>query len=126
MKPSKLLVAASLGLLAGPATVSAWNTPAMKVEALLFHEDGTIEFTLLDPDPAHYEFVCDLGTNSVFLKIDPCDIGVGNGKKATNPNCNVAVDRMAELLLRAKIEQIPVHVFREDCKVVQTSLKPLS
>lgn len=126
MKHPKILGVASLALLAGSATVLAWNTPAMKVEALLFHEDGTIEFTLLDPDPTRYEFVCDLSTNSVFLRIDPCDVGVGNGKKATNPNCNVAVDRMAELLLRAKVEQIPVHVFREDCKVVQTSLKPLS
>lgn len=125
MKRTSLAVVASMVLFAGSFSAWGWNLGAMYIEALNFNDDGTIEFTLLDPDPAIYEFKCDINEVSPWFKIDSCDIGNGKGNKSASPTCTASVDRMAEMLLTAKVNRIPVHVHRDECAVSQVALKPL-
>lgn len=104
----------------------AWNTGAMYIEALQFRDDGTIRFTLLDPDPDEYEFKCDLSlARPVWFEIPSCDIGQGKGNKSASPSCLANQSRMGDMLLQAKLFSVPVHVQRDFCIVSEVALKPM-
>lgn len=42
-----------------------------------------------------------------------------------SPTCTASVERMADMLLTAKVNRIPVHVQRDECSVSEVALKPL-
>ena len=60
-----------------------------------------------------------------WFVISSCDIGNGKGNKSASSTCLTSVDRMAEMLLKAKLTGVPVHVTRNLCAVTETALKPL-
>ncbi len=108
------------------ASAMAWNEGAMYIEALQFRDDGTIRFTLLDPDPAEYEFKCDLSlAKPVWFEIPSCDIGNGKGNKSASPSCLANQSRMGDMLLQAKLFGVRVHVQRDLCVVSEVALKPI-
>jgi hypothetical protein len=125
MKRVILAITASLALLAGSFPAWAWNLRALYVEALQFRDDGTIRFTLLDPDPGVYEYKCDENGTSPWFRIDSCDVGNGKGNHSASPTCTASVERMADMLLTAKVNRIPVHVQRDECNISEVALKPL-
>lgn len=125
MRRKLFVFTASFVMLASSVSAWGWNLGAMYVEALTFNDDGTIRFTLLDPDPAVYEFKCDVNGVNPWFEIDSCDVGNGNSNKSASPTCTTSVERMADMLLTAKVNRIPVHVERDDCAVSQVALKPL-
>ena len=127
MKSSTLAVCI---LLLASTTASAWNLDAKYVNALRFEKDGTIEFTLFESGIGDSEFLCDLtpppgSSGPQWFRISSCAIGRGKGNKSAGSTCLSSVDRMAEMLLRAKLEGVPVHVQRELCEVTEIALKPL-
>ncbi len=104
----------------------AWNLGARYIEALQFRDDGTIRFTLLDPDPEVYEFECDPSLERpVWFEIPSCDIGQGKGNKSASPSCLANQSRMGDMLLQAKLFNLPVHVQRDLCMVSEVALKPM-
>ena len=108
------------------ASGMAWNEGAMYIEALQFRDDGTIRFTLLDPDPEVYEFECDPSlTRPVWFEIPSCDVGKGKGNKSASPSCLANQSRMGDMLLQAKLFSVPVHVQRDLCTVSEVALKPV-
>jgi hypothetical protein len=125
MKQKLSAIIAALILLASAFSAWGWNLQALYIEALQFRDDGTIRFTLLDPRPGVYEFKCDLNETSPWFQIDSCDIGKGNGNKSASPTCTASVERMADMLLTAKVNRIPVHVQRDECAVSEVALKPI-
>lgn len=125
----------SIILLAGATSVFAWNLGARNVNALRFEKDGTILFTLFESGTSGPEFICDeflpLGDKGgQWFQITSCDKGKGEHNKSASNTCLSSVDRMAEMLLKAKSAGIPVHVTRKTdptlgCEVSETALKPL-
>jgi len=133
----KPVIAAMISLIAlSLATTSlAWNLGAKYVNALRFEKDGTILFTMFDTGTSGPEYVCDESLpggdrGKVWFQISSCSIGNGKDNNSASSSCLSSVDRMAEMLLRAKVEGIPVHVTREinpdRCGVTEVALKPLS
>lgn len=122
------IVMITTALICGYSTAAmAWNTGAMFIEALQFRDDGTIRFTLLDPDPDVYEFECDPSLDRpVWFEIPSCDIGQGKGNKSASPSCIANQSRMGDMLLQAKLFSVPVHVQRDFCTVSEVALKPMS
>jgi hypothetical protein len=125
MTRNLFLITVSFVMLAGSFSAGGWNPGAKYIEALSFNDDGSIRFTLLDPDPSIYEFKCDVNGVSPWFMIDSCDVGNGNGNKSASPTCTASVERMADMLLTAKINRIPVHVQHDEFAVSQVALKPL-
>lgn len=126
MKFWKSILIATALMLAYSASAVAWNTGAMYIEALQFRDDGTIRFTLLDPDPEVYEFKCDESlARPVWFEIPSCDIGQGKGNKSASPSCLANQSRMGDMLLQAKLFSVPVHVQRDLCMVSEVALKPM-
>ena len=121
-------------LLALSTSAFAWNLGARNVNALRFEKDGTILFTLFDSGTSGPEYICDITLPSgdrgkVWFQISSCDIGQGKGNKSASSTCISSVDRMAEMLLKAKLGGVPIHVTRETnpdrCGVTETALKPV-
>jgi hypothetical protein len=52
MKRILVVFTASIVMVASFISAWGWKLDAMYIEALTFNDDGTIRFTLLDPDPA--------------------------------------------------------------------------
>ena len=126
MKSWKKLLFATTLICGYSASAMAWNTGAMYIEALQFRDDGTIRFTLLDPDPDVYEFECDPSlARPVWFEIPACDIGQGKGNKSASPSCLANQSRMGDMLLQAKLFSVPVHVQRDLCRVSEVALKPM-
>ncbi len=125
MKKIMIAITASFVLLGSSFPAWGWNLRELYIEALQFRDDGTIRFTLLDPRPDIYEFKCDVNGVSPWFQIDSCDIGNGKGNKSASPTCTASVERMADMLLTAKVNRIPVHVQRDECTVREVALKPL-
>ena len=125
MKRNLLTIIASLVMLFGSLSAWSWNLGAMYIEALNFNDDGSIHFTLLHPDPNIYEFKCDVNETDPWFVIESCDVGNGASNKSASPTCTASVERMADMLLTAKVNRIPVHVQNDDCAVRQVALKPL-
>ena len=124
----------SIVLLASSTSAFAWNLGARYVNALRFEKDGTILFTLFDSGISGPEYLCDITLPSgdrgkQWFQISSCDIGQGKGNKSASSTCISSVDRMAEMLLKAKLEGVPIHVTRETnpdrCGVTETALKPV-
>lgn len=123
----------SILVLASSTAAFAWNLSAKYVNALRFEKDGTILFTLFDAGTSGPEYICDetlpLGDRGgQWFQISPCDIGRGKGNNSASSTCLSSVDRMAEMLLKAKLMGAPIHVTRETnpfrCGVTETALKP--
>jgi hypothetical protein len=130
MKNTMFVTAVSAVLLAMSISAFAWNLDERYVNALRFQKDGTIQFTLFDSGTDGDEFICnpDIPTVPVegggqWFVIASC--GHDDGNNAAVSNCLSSVDRMAEMLLKAKLEGVPVHVTRNLCAVTETALKPL-
>lgn len=132
-KPVFAVVVSGL-ILAVATSAYGWNLSAKYVNALRFEKDGTILFTLFDSGPSGPEYICDVSLpfgdrGRQWFQISPCDIGQGKGNKSASPTCLSSVDRMAEMLLKAKLEGVPVHVTREQnpdrCGVTEVALKPI-
>ena len=131
----KIILATSVTLivLASAMSAYAWNLEAGAVNALRFEKDGTILFTLFASGNSGPEYICDESLpfgdrGKQWFQISSCDIGNGKGNKSASSTCLASVDRMAEMLLKAKLEGVPVYVTREpsQCAVTETALKPLS
>jgi hypothetical protein len=121
-------------VLAISTSAFAWNLSARYVNALRFEKDGTILFTLFESGTSGPEYICDVtlpfgDRGKQWFQISPCDVGQGKGNNSASSTCLSSVDRMAEMLLKAKLEGVPVHVTRETgpdrCGVTETALKPL-
>lgn len=135
MKKKHVFIAfLSLIILSSSTSVFAWNLGAKYINALRFEKDGTIQFTLFNAGTFGPEFICDPSIPTVpvegggqWFVISSCDIGKGKGKgnKSASPTCLSSVDRISGMLLKAKIQGIPVHVQRDLCKVTETALKPI-
>ena len=134
MKSCISAMVASIILLVSSASAFAWNLNARHINALRFEKDGTILFTLFDSGVSGPEFICDETLDfgdrgKQWFQISSCDIGKGKGNNSASSTCLSSVDRMAEMLLKAKLEGVPVHVTRETdpdgCGVTETALKPL-
>ena len=134
MKRNFVAVTASLIVLSLATTSFAWNLGAKYVNALRFEKDGTILFTLFDSGLGGPEYICDItlppaDRGGQWFQISPCDVGQGKGNESASSTCLSSVDRMAELLLKAKLERVSVHVTREvnpdRCGVTEVALKPL-
>lgn len=95
-------------------TAHAWNLPAKNVNALRFEKNGRILFTLFDNGPGSAEFQCGTGANSQWFYIVAC----------TEAMCVSRVNRMASMLLAAKVAGKRVHVQRSNCVVTEVALKP--
>jgi len=132
----KTVFAGAISLIALSLATStfAWNLGAKYVNALRFEKDGTILFTMFDTGTSGPEYECDASLppgdrGNLWFQISSCSIGKGKGNSSASPSCLSSVDRMAEMLLRAKIEGIPVHVTREKnpdrCGVTEVALKPV-
>lgn len=117
----------------------AWNTPPKHVNALKFLLDGSIWFTVFDSGTSGDEFLCapDATRDRQWLKIEACASTpqIGPGSVATSvaetafgtrsvQQCYEAVDRMASMLLSAKLAQKAVHVQRDECIVTEVAMKP--
>ena len=96
------------------STAFAWNQGAKHVNALSFRSDGAVQFTLFNKGKGGAEIKCS-GKN-VFFSVPKCD--------ASNHACIAAVNRMASLLLSAKVAGKAVHVQRDKCTVTEVVLKP--
>ncbi len=119
-------------LIISSTSALAWNLGAKYVNALRFEKDGTIQFTLFASGTGGPEFICDPSLPTVpvegggqWFVISSCDIGNGKGNESASSTCISSVDRMAEMLLKAKLEGVPVHVTRDLCAVSETALKPI-
>ena len=137
MKSCISATVASIILLASSTSAFAWNLEARYINALRFEKGGTILFTLFDSGVSGPEFICDETLDfgdrgKQWFQISSCNKGKGSKGKDNNSassTCLSSVDRMAEMLLKAKLEGVPVHVTRETnpfgCGVTETALKPL-
>lgn len=134
MKKTFVAAVVSLIMIALTTTSFAWNLGARYVNALRFEKDGTILFTMFDVGNGGAEYICDESLpfgdrGRQWFQISSCSVGNGKNNNSASPSCLSSVDRMAELLLRAKVEEIPVHVTRETnpdrCGVTEVALKPL-
>ena len=132
MRNSVITTIIPIALLASTTSAFAFNLGARYLNALRFQKDGTIQFTLFDSGTSGDEFICDPSIPTVpvegggqWFVISSCDIGNGKGNKSASPTCLTSVDRMAEMLLKAKLTGVPVHVTRNLCAVTETALKPL-
>ena len=103
-------------MLAVTASTYAWNTAAMRVNALAFERNGKVNFTLFARGRGGSEFRCSEGSGGQWLRIRACS--------AADRSCLVSVERMAELLLAAKLHGKSVHVGRDGCTVTSVALKP--
>jgi hypothetical protein len=134
MRKPVIAVVLSVMALSLGTTSLAWNLGARYVNALRFEKDGTILFTLFDTGTSGPEYICDVtlppaDRGGQWFQISSCSIGNGKGNNSASSTCLASVDRMAEMLLKAKVEGIPVHVTRETspdrCGVTEVALKPL-
>jgi hypothetical protein len=100
-----------------PTPVLAWNLPAKHINALRFEKDGAIHFTLFDAGSAGVEFFCkDTGSDRQWLVITACP--------SVDAGCLSSANRMASMLLAAKVSGKMVHVQRAACEVTEVALKP--
>jgi hypothetical protein len=133
MKFKQAIALTGAGLLLSGAMPSVgWNLEAKTVNALRFERNGTIQFTLFNEGSEGAEYICDESKPTVpvegggqWFVIKSCKVGKGKGNKSASTSCLASVDRMAEMLLEAKLKGIPVHVQHELCVVTETALKPL-
>ena len=107
-----IFAALSIVLLA--PTAQAWNLDAKYVNALRFEKSGEIVFTLFANGQNGDEFKCQ--TTRQWFEISACG--------ANDQACVESVNRMASMLLAAKMAGRPVHVQRSNCLVTETALKP--
>ncbi len=96
------------------ATTAEWNLGAKGINALEFKKNGQILFTLFEEGFSGEEFEC--LTGGLFFHISPFTIG--------DAVCLSAVNRMASMLLAAKLSGKRVHVHRNACEVTHVALKP--
>lgn len=135
MKNSIFQTIVTIALVIGSTQALAWNLSARNINALRFEKDGTILFTLFDSGTSGPEFICDEFRNpgdrgGQWFQITSCNKGKGGQNNSASNTCLSSVDRMAEMLLKAKLEGVPVHVTRTTdpapgCEVTETALKPL-
>jgi hypothetical protein len=92
----------------------AWNLNARYVNALRFDKNGQIFFTLFESGQSGSEFKCQ--GNQQWFQISACS--------ANDQACIESVNRMASMLLAAKLAGRPVHVQRTNCLVTEIALKP--
>lgn len=104
----------SVPLLLVAPSVWGWNLPAKNINALQFKKSGVIEFTMFDNGPGSAEFQCGTGPRSQWFYIEAC----------TDALCVARVNRMASMLLAAKVAGKRVHVQRSNCVVTEVALKP--
>lgn len=107
-----------LGLIACLFTTSAsaWNLSARGINALSFDKSGKILFTLFDSGMSGPEFLCGTVANRQWFFISACS--------TADSACLASVNRMASMLLSAKLAGKQVHVQRNGCEVTETALKP--
>jgi hypothetical protein len=107
-----------LGLIACLFTnsASAWNLSARGINALQFEKSGKIVFTLFENGMSGPEFLCGTGANSQWFYVSACS--------AADSVCLASVNRMASMLLSAKLAGKQVHVLRNNCEVTAAALKP--
>jgi hypothetical protein len=97
--------------------LSAWNLDAKQINALQFFKNGRIEFTLFEAGAVEPEFRCSTGARGQWFFIAACSAG--------DQGCLASTNRMASLLLAAKLARAPVHVQRNNCEVTEVALKPM-
>ncbi len=108
----KIVLVLAVLLAAVPAL--GWNLAAKNINALIFDKSGKIAFTLFDDGPGSAEFQCGTGAKPQWFYIEAC----------TEALCVARVNRMASMLLAAKVSGKRVHVQRSNCVVTEVALKP--
>ncbi len=109
-----ILTIVALLLLSG--SVYAWNLSAMNINALRFQKDGRIQFTLFDSGASGTEFECGTGSRRQWFYVSECS--------GSNAQCLASANRIASMLLSAKLAGKKVHVQRSGCEVTEVALKP--
>jgi hypothetical protein len=97
-------------------SASAWNLAARGINALEFNKSGKILFTLFENGMSGPEFLCGTGANRQWFFVSACS--------ATDSACLAGVNRMASMLLSAKLAGKQIHVQRNNCEVTAAALKP--
>lgn len=102
-----------LALVSAPA--HAWNQKARYISALSFDVNGKIKFTLFENGKSGAEQMC--RTDDPWFDVQGC----------TSPNATSCVDyadRIANMLMNAKLAGKAVHVHQVTCTVFEVALKP--
>lgn len=108
---------ALLALIPTVAAFGGWNLGAKVISALSFNKNGRIEFTLFEEGSSGEEFKCSPGSaREQWFYITACSAG--------DTACLASVNRMASMLLAAKLSGRAVHVQRNNCEVTDVNLKP--
>lgn len=116
LTPLRLLLLLVLGLsmLSLPSVTYAWNLGAKHINALNFDTDGRVNFTLFESGTSGEEFQCsDIGP---WFVIPACS--------DSDATCVRRRDRVASMLLAAKLAGRAIHVERSGCRVSEVALKP--
>lgn len=146
MRYGRLTAGLGAALILAATNALAWNTPPKHVNALRFLKDGSIWFTMFDQGAGGSEFRCnaDDARRGQWLIIEACESSspISAGEALSDrlsraaptvataasggsvAQCHKAVDRMASMLLAAKLAGKAVHVQRETCIVTEVALKP--
>lgn len=109
-----IIILTTLAIMLLASIAQAWNLNAMYVNALRFDKNGQIFFTLFEKGQSGNEFKCQ--GNQQWFKISVCG--------ANDQACIESVNRMASMLLAAKMAGRSVHVQQNNCLVTETALQP--
>jgi hypothetical protein len=107
-------ILAVASIMAYASSAQAWNLSAKHVNALVFKKSGQVSFTLFENGSSGDEFKCQ--GNQQWFSIGACG--------TNEQGCIESVNRMASMLLAAKMAGRPVHVQRNNCLVTETAVKP--
>ena len=112
----RMIVTLVLMACVSTSSVYAWNLGAKGINALRFEKSGRIYFTLFNKGMSGAEFLCGTGARKQWFFVNACG--------ATDSACLASVNRMASMLLSAKLAGKLIHVQRNGCEVTETALKP--
>ena len=102
-----------LALVSAPA--HAWNLDAKHINALSFNVDGSIKFTLFENGRSGPEFMC--LSDTPWFRIQNCS-------QSDPASCIAYTDRVADMLMNAKLSGKAVHLQQTRCRVFEVALKP--
>ena len=112
----RIVLAAALAVILIGGSAKAWNFGPHYVNALRFDTNGEIHFTLFESGQSGAEIRCSSGSGGQWFVVSACS--------ANNANCVSGVDRMASMLLDAKVVGKKIFVQRSNCMVTEVALKP--
>ena len=95
------------------SSVYGWNYGPKYVKTLNYRNTGLIWFSLID-DRGNLAR-CKTGARSQWWIIEPCNVD--------NRQCQLSTDRIAAMLLAAKLSGSQVYLKRSGCNVTETSIR---